>query len=315
MIMPLLAIIVVAVAALLPLVVTSSYILSVGVTMFLYLVAAMSLNVIYGLLGLLSLAHIAFWGIGGYFTVIAVMDLGLSFWLALPLAGLFAGVLSIAVGFPALRLNRHSFVVVTLIFALLTTLVARDWVSLTRGPMGIPGIPSPYFFGHEVAGAYSFYYLSGAFALISLLLLHLFFTSRIADTMRAINQSEDLARSQGVNPTAYKLLAFFLSAFFTAMAGGILAFNQRVIDPLIFDFFFMQAVLIMVIVGGRGSFVGVLVAGAVMSILPEVLRFSVDLRMVLYGLALLAFVTWAPNGLAGWIRERREERLRSELRQ
>ena len=74
------------------------------------------------------------------------------------------------------------------------------------------------------------------------------------------------------------------------MAGGILAFNQRVIDPLIFDFFFMQAFLIMVIVGGRGSFVGVLVAGAVMSILPEVLRFSVDLRLLLFCVELLVLL-------------------------
>ncbi|WP_176082748.1 branched-chain amino acid ABC transporter permease [Martelella sp. HB161492] len=303
------------VVALAPVLGASSYILGVGVLVFAYLVSAMSLNIIYGLLGLLSLAHVAFWGIGGYVAVIAVVDHGVSFWLAVPLAGLAAGILSILVGYPALRLNRHSFVVVTLSLTLLATLVSRDWMGVTRGPMGIPGLPAPNFFGISLDGPLGFYYLSFAFAAVSLGLMYIFFTSRLAGTMRAICQSEELARSQGINPTPYKLLGFFLSAFFTAMAGGIYAFHMRVIDPLIFDFYFMQAFLIIVIVGGRGSFTGVLISGAIMAILPEVLRFSVDLRMILYGVILLVFVLKLPEGLAGFVRRRREEKMRLELRQ
>ncbi len=299
----------------LPLLGASNYVTGVGVTVFVYIVAALSLNLVYGLLGLLSLAHTAFWGIGGYFAAVTVMDLGWSFWLAVPAGGLFAGMVALAIGYPALRLNRHSFVVVTLVFSLLTFLVARDWMSVTRGPMGIPGLPSPGFFGTPIDDPADFYYLALAFMVLALALLHVFFTSRIADTMRAICQNEPLVRSQGINPTPYKLFGFFLSALFTGMAGAILVFNLRIIDPLIFDFYYMQAFLIMVIVGGRGSFWGVVIAGAAMSVLPELLRVSGDLRMVIYGLILLAVVTVAPTGFAGWLRERRNARLRLELRQ
>ncbi|MGX1308152.1 ABC-type branched-subunit amino acid transport system permease subunit [Amorphus suaedae] len=306
---------VLAVLAVLPLVGVSDYVIGVGVSVFIYVVAALSLNVVYGLLGLLSLAHVAFWGIGGYFAAIAVMDHGISFWLAVPLAGLFTGLVSLAIGYPALRLNRHSFVVVTLTFSLLVGLVSRDWMSLTRGPMGIPGLPAPVFFGVPIDDATGFYYLALGFVVLTLVCLYTFFTSRIAATMRAINQNEALARAQGISPAPYKLLGFFISAMFTGMAGGIFVFHLRIIDPLIFDFYYMQAFLMMVIVGGRGSFWGVLVAGALMSLLPELLRFSADLRMVIYGILLLAVVSLAPAGAAGWIRQRRYERLRAELRQ
>ncbi|MFC3227799.1 branched-chain amino acid ABC transporter permease [Marinibaculum pumilum] len=301
--------------AVLPLLGVSNYVAGVGVTVFVFIVAALSLNVVYGLLGLLSLAHTAFWGIGGYFTAVTVVDLGWSFWLALPAGGLFAGLVALVIGYPALRLNRHSFVVVTLVFSLLTFLVARDWMSVTRGPMGMPGLPPPVFFGVPIDGPTGFYYLALAFLVATLALFYAFFTSRIAATMRAISQNEPLVRSQGINPTPYKLLGFFISAVFTGMAGAILVFHVRIIDPLIFDFFYMQAFLIMVIVGGRGSFWGVLAAGAAMSLLPELLRVSGDLRMVVYGLILLAVVSVAPAGFAGWLRERRNRRLRLELRQ
>lgn len=307
--------VVLATLVVLPLLGATTYVVGVGVTVFVYIVAALSLNVVYGLLGLLSLAHTAFWGIGGYFAAVTVVDLGWSFWFAVPAGGLFAGIVALVIGYPALRLNRHSFVVVTLVFSLLTFLVARDWMSVTRGPMGIPGLPAPSFFGMAIDGPTGFYYLALGFMVVTLALLYVFFTSRIAATMRAICQNEPLVRSQGINPTPYKLFGFFLSALFTGMAGAILVFHLRIIDPLIFDFFYMQAFLIIVIVGGRGSFWGVVIAGAAMSLLPELLRVSGDLRMVIYGLILLGVVSVAPTGFAGWLRERRNERLRLELRQ
>ncbi len=290
------------------------YVMGVMVSAFAFTVAAMSLNLIYGYLGLLSIAQVAFWGIGGYATAILVVDAGWSFWLALPAAGVINMLLALVVGYPALRLNRHSFVVVTLSFSLLVMLISRDWVELTRGPLGIPGLPAPEFFGHVIRSQASYYYLCLAYGAFAIGILYLLCTSRIGFTLRSLKQSEALARSQGIAPTPYKLLAFAVSALLTAMAGGIFVFKLTLVDPLIFDFYYMQAFLIIVIVGGAGSFWPVVIAGLVMTFAPELLRISNELRMVFFGVLLVATMLFAPKGIGGWLRERHLRKLRSTLR-
>jgi ABC-type branched-subunit amino acid transport system permease subunit len=263
---------------------------------------------------MLSFAQVAFWGIGGYCSALTVMVFGGDFWLGLVLAALVNFALALAVGYPALRLNRHAFVIVSLSLALLASLVARDWVELTRGPLGIPGLPPPSLFGLVLRDAASFYYLALAYAVLALGLLYALTSSRIGVTLRAIKQNEVLARSQGISGTGYKLLAFAVGAVLTGIAGGIYVFHLKIVDPLILDFYYMQTFLIMVIIGGAGSFWGVVVAGVVMSALPELLRFSDDLRMVLYGAILVAAVLVMPEGAAGWLQGRRLARLAAALR-
>ena len=122
-----------------------------------------------------------------------------------------------------------------------------------------------------------------------------------------------MALAHVVSPTPYKLFAFAIGGALTAVAGGIQVFYLRIVDPSILDFYYLQAWLIMVILGGAGTFWGVVVAGLVMSVLPEVLRFSTELRMVIYGAMLVACVLVLPQGVAGWLRERRIARLRRSL--
>src|SRR5438094_9525649 len=126
--------------AVLPLVTSSNYVLGVGISALVFTVAAAALNLIYGFTGLLSFAQLGFWGIGGYTTALSVVTFGGSFWLGLVWAALLNAGLALVVGFPTLRTNRHAFVIVTLTFALLVSLIARDWVDLTRGPLGIPNL-------------------------------------------------------------------------------------------------------------------------------------------------------------------------------
>ncbi len=149
--------------------------------------------------------------------------------------------------------------------------------------------------------------------MLALGLLYAIASSQIGITLRAIKQNEILAQSQGISGMGYKLLAFTVGAVLTAVAGGIFVFHLTIVDPLILDFYYMQTFLIMVIIGGAGSFWGVVVAGVLMSALPELLRFSADLRMVLYGAILVAAVLVMPDGVAGWLRRRRIERLRAAL--
>jgi ABC-type branched-subunit amino acid transport system permease subunit len=223
-------------------------------------------------------------------------------------------LLGLAIGYPILRTRTHAFVVATITFALLCNLVARDWISVTRGPLGIPGLPAPRLFGFSFEGSSRFYYVAFVFALVALTFLYAFGSSRIGLTLKAIKQNEPLAQSQGVAPLPYKLAAFTVGAAITGMAGAIFAFHLSIVDPLIFDFYYMQTFLIIVIIGGAGTFWGVLLAGAAMVALPEVLRFSNDLRMVIYGAILVAAMLGMPRGVAGWIEDRRLAFLRASLR-
>jgi ABC-type branched-subunit amino acid transport system permease subunit len=298
----------------LPWLTTSNYVIGIAVSACIFTVAASALNLIYGFAGLLSFAQLGFWGIGGYATALTVTTFGGNFWLGLAGAGLVNAMLALTVGYPALRTGRHAFVIVTLAFALLVALVARDWVSLTRGPLGIPDLPAPSLAGFFFDTTPRFYLIAYAYALLALGFLHVLVTSRIGRTFVAIKQNEPLARAQGIAPMPYKLVAFAVGAALTGIAGGIYTFYLRIIDPSFLDFYYMQTFLIMVIIGGAGSFWGVVIAGLAMAALPEILRFSQDLRMIVYGVVLLIAMLAMPGGVAGWFRARRTLRMRMALK-
>ena len=298
----------------LPFVTSSNYIVGVGISALIFTVAAAALNLVYGFAGLLSFAQLGFWGIGGYAAALTVVTFGGSFWQGVLWAALLNGAIALLVGYPMLRTNRHAFVISTLTFALLVTLVARDWVSLTRGPLGIPNLPPPHAFGLRFDTPAKFYWLVWAFAVATIALLYALWSSRIGRTLVAIKQNEPLTRAQGISPMPYKLAAFALSAAITGAAGGVYCFNLRIIDPTFLDFYYMQTFLIIVIIGGAGSFWAVIASGIALSALPEVLRFSDDLRMIIYGVILVAAMFVMPAGVAGWLRERRIASMREALR-
>lgn len=288
----------------LPYLTGSNYLIGIGIQACVFTAAAAALNLVYGFAGLLSFAQLGFWGIGGYATALAVMTFGGSFWQGLGWAALIDTLVALGIGYPSLRTNRHAFVIVSLAFTLLITLIARDWVGLTRGPLGIPGLPPPSLFGLAFTSTARFYWIAYVYALLALGLLYALCTSRIGRTLLAIKQNEPLVRAQGIAPMPYKLAAFAMSAALTGIGGGIFTFHLRIIDPLFLDFYYMQTFLIMVIIGGAGSFWGVVVAGIVMSALPELLRFSADFRMIIYGGVLLAAMLAMPNGIGGWLNDR-----------
>jgi len=297
----------------LPYLTASNYVIGIAISACVFTTAAAALNLVYGFAGLLSFAQLGFWGIGGYAAALTVTTLGGSFWQGLLWAGLLSSASALAIGYPALRTNRHAFVIVTLAFALLTALLARDWVGLTRGPLGIPGLPAPRLFGFTFDTTPLFYWIAYAYFLLGLGLLYVLCSSRVGRTLSAIKQNEPLARAQGISPMPHKLAAFAIGAAITGAGGGIYAFHLKIIDPLFLDFYYMQTFLIIVIIGGAGSFWGVVLAGIVMSTLPELLRFSSDFRMIIYGIVLLVAMLAMPNGAGGWLNERKLARRRAEL--
>jgi len=241
------------------------------------------------------------------------MTFGGNFWMGLVYAAILNGGLALVIGYPILRTNRHAFVISTLTFALLAALIARDWVSLTRGPLGIPNLPSPHAFGVVFDTTHKFYWIAWAFAVAMIAFLYALCSSRIGRTLVAIKQNEPLVRAQGIAPMPYKLASFAIAAAITGAAGGVFVFHLGIVDPLILDFYYMQTFLIIMIIGGAGSFWGVVAAGIALSALPEVLRFSADFRMIIYGVILVAAMFAMPSGVAGWLRDRRIARLRAEL--
>ncbi|HYM32742.1 MAG TPA: branched-chain amino acid ABC transporter permease [Candidatus Cybelea sp.] len=304
----------IAALAALPLVTASNYLIGITISGLLYTVAAAALNLVYGYAGLLSFAQLAFWGIGGYGAALTVMSLGGSFWSGLIVAGLVPAILGIVIGLPTLRTKRHAFVIVTLTFSLLTDLVVRNWVDLTHGPLGIPGLPVPTLLGFDFGTPARFYYIVLGFTALALAFLYVFGTSRIGHILKAIKQNEVLAQSQGIAPLPYKLAAFVIGAAVTGIAGGVFVFYLKIVDPTILDFYYMQTFLIVVIIGGAGSFWGVVGVGLVMVALPEALRFSDDLRMVIYGAILVVAMLAMPQGIAGWFEQRRVSALRAALK-
>lgn len=286
------------------------YVTTLGISVATFAVLATGLNLVYGYTGLLSFAQVGFFGIGAYTTAILVTRLGWSLWPSFVAGGLVATVFGLLVAHSSLRLSRHAFSIVSLSFALLCLIVARDWVSLTRGPMGIPGLPPPSLALPGVGPVVfdrpaTFYELMLAFAVVALAGVHRLVRSRIGRTLVAIRQNEALAQSQGIDPLRYKLLAIGVSALITGMAGGLFVFHLTIVDPSIFDFYYTETMLIMVITGGPGSFWGVIAASVAFSALPDLLRFSVDLRMVLYGAVLITAMLAFPEGVGGFLARRR----------
>lgn len=293
----------------------NEYVLALGVSFGLFSVLAAGLNLVYGYTGLLSFAQVAFFGLGAYASALLVTELGWSLWAGAAAGGALAAAAGLLIGYSSLRLSRHAFAIVSLSFALLCLIVARDWVSLTRGPMGIPGLPVPVMelpggVRWRLSGPADFYYLLLGYAVAAHAVIYLVVTSRIGRAMRAIRLNEPLAQSQGIDPLRYRLLAVGLSALLTGVVGGLFVFYLTIVDPSVFDFYYTETMLIMVILGGAGSFWGVLAASAVLAALPDLLRFTTDLRMVLYGVVLIAAMLVFPGGVAGWLQRRRVARWR-----
>ena len=293
-----------------PLVSRNEYLLALGVSFATFAVLSSGLNLVYGYSGLLSFAQVGFFGLGAYAAALLMTELQ---WSALPavvVGGALAAAAGLVVGYSSLRLSRHAFAIVTLSFALLCGIVARDWVSLTRGSMGIPGLPVPTLGTWRIARPVDFYWLLLGYSVLANALIYAIVTSRIGRAMRAIKLNEALAQSQGLDPLAHRLLAVTLSAWLTGMAGGWFVFYLTIVDPSVFDFYYTETMLIMVILGGPGHFWGVLVSCAVLTVVPDLLRFSTDLRMVLYGAVLIVAMLVLPGGIGGWLDRRRVERWR-----
>jgi branched-chain amino acid transport system permease protein len=269
-----------------------------------YAIPAIGLNIMLGYGGLVCLGHAAFVGLGAYSLGILAVDHGVSFWGALPLAALVAGAAGAALGAVTLRLRTHFFMIATLAFGLVLHAVMNNWEELTRGPVGLPGIPRPEPFvvmGVEFAfrrlpdfAAFAVGATALAFALSALLV-----RSDFGRMLVAIRQDETLAAAKGVNVTAGKILAFAVGAAVAGAGGAVKAAFLRVAAPASFEYLEGINLVLIVIIGGAGRLSGPLLGALLFVALPEYLRVAAEWRLVFFGAALVLLMRFAPEGLAG----------------
>jgi branched-chain amino acid transport system permease protein len=316
-----------------------------GIQILIYVMLGWGLNIVVGLAGLLDLGYVAFYAVGAYSTALLSQNLGFSFWLCLPLAGVFAALWGIMLGFPVLRLRGDYLAIVTLAFGEIIRLVLVNWVPVTNGYAGISSIPRPSFFGLPFnagdEGFAAFFAIPFSplhrtiflfYVIVALALLTNWVTLRlrrlpIGRAWEALREDEIACRSLGMNTTSTKLTAFAIGAGFGGFAGSFFAARQGFISPESFTFMESAVVVAIVVLGGMGSQLGVAIAATAMIGGTELLReldwlkdiFGPDFdptqyRMLLFGLAMVLIMIWKPRGLIStrqpsvFLRERRAVR-------
>ncbi|MFK8251291.1 high-affinity branched-chain amino acid ABC transporter permease LivM [Ancylobacter terrae] len=322
----------------------SRYVIDLGILILTYVMLGWGLNIVVGLAGLLDLGYVAFYAVGAYTYALLATSAPINdffagifgatfwanwaFWFCLPLAGVFAGLWGMILGFPVLRLRGDYLAIVTLAFGEIIRLVLINWVDFTGGGAGIASIPRATFFGIPFnASEDGFAALFGLefnpmhriiflyFVILALALITAFATTRlrmlpVGRAWEALREDEIACRSLGINTTNTKLTAFATGAMFGGFAGSFFAVRAGFVSPESFTFDVSAMILAIVVLGGMGSQIGVAVSAAVMMGGMEMLRnlgflkqfFGDDFdpslyRMLLFGFAMVVIMVWKPRGL------------------
>jgi branched-chain amino acid transport system permease protein len=295
----------------------------------LYVMLALGLNIVVGFAGLLDLGYVAFYAVGAYFyAILASPQLGLHlpFWVLLPMGAGVACLFGVLLGAPTLRLRGDYLAIVTLGFGEIIRIFLNNLnapLNLTNGPQGINMIDPVRIAGHaltkpiEIAGlklygTHAHYYLFLALTLLAIFIALRLQGSRIGRAWAAIREDEVAAEAMGIDTRNVKLLAFAMGATFGGLGGGLFAAFQGFVSPESFTLMESIMILCMVVLGGMGHIPGVILGAILVTVLPELLRYvgplqqeligrvavdPADLRMLLFGIALVAVMLFRPQGL------------------
>jgi branched-chain amino acid transport system permease protein len=323
------AVAVLAAFASVPLWLGNLYFLHVLIVMGIFIIAAMSLNLLLGFTGQLSLGHVAFFGIGAYASALVSLGfevhltddvaIGLSpkpVWVAMLVAIASAGLAGYAIGRLAFKVRGAYFVIVSISFAEVVRLVAVNWVELTQGPMALNNIPVlrlglPGIFELSFLRKPAYYYLVLVAAVVSYVIILRLVRSPAGRAMIALRENESLAVSVGIDVTRYLVLATVVSAAMAGAAGALYAHYVRIVDPDIFLFIYTVTMVIMVITGGKGTFAGPVVGGLIFGIVPEALRalaIEPETQWIAFGVLMIAIVFLLPQGIVPAVRDFWESR-------
>jgi branched-chain amino acid transport system permease protein len=275
---------------------SSNYVIDVALTIVTYSILGLGLNIVVGYAGLLDLGYAAFFAIGAYTTALLETLLGFSFWETLPFSLGFAGISGIFIGYPTLRLRSDYLAIVTLGFGEITRIVATN-LEITGGPNGIYGIASPSLFGYEISSPHAVYELGMAFLIVVLVFAVRLGRSRLGRAWTSIREDEAAAEAVGVATLRVKLLAYVMGALIGGIAGSLFAARFGTIDPTGFTYLQSVTILIVVVLGGRGSIPGVILGAIIVAGVPEMLRFLNLWRIFGFAVALVVLMLLRPQGL------------------
>ncbi len=291
---------------------SNSFHVEIATTCLIFIILALGLNVIVGLVGLLNLGYAAFFAVGAYAYALVNLHMGLPFWMSLPIAMAVCAVVGVLMAFPAVRLRGDYLAIVSLGFGEIVRITLNNWDSVTGGPNGLLGIAHPVLWlPSRASGAWQwrhldfgvdsapYYYLAFVLGTLVILGLRNLKYSRIGRTWIAVREDELAASCSGVNINKAKLLACGLGAAVAGVAGSLFAAKQGVVSPDSFDFIVSVMIVAMVVLGGMGSIAGALVGAVVLTVLPELFRGFATYRMLLFGLAMIAITLFRPQGLLG----------------
>jgi len=294
---------------------------SIGV----FAVAAIGLNIVVGLAGLLDLGYIAFFGVGAYVGALlanaslTTVHVQVPFLLVVLLGGMIAAVFGLAIGAPTLRLRGDYLAIVTLGFGEIFRITANNWNGLTRGPNGISGVPdlavggvnfgeAHTVLGVRLPGFANYYFVELLLLAAAILVFTRLNDSRIGRAWVAIREDETAAAASGVDTVRLKLMAFAIGAFLAGAAGTVNAHVTTQVSPD--SYTFLESILLVaaVVLGGMGTVPGALLGSAALFVIPEKLRAFQDKRLLLFGVALILMMRFRPEGIVPSRRRQRELR-------
>ncbi len=279
----------------------SSYLFQLANLSYIFIILSVSMNLITGTTGLLTLGHAAFYGIGAYTAALLSTRLGWSFMLTAPAAGLVAALFGVAVALPTMRLVFIYFAVATLAIGEIIYVTLLNWVGFTRGPMGIFGILPMDIFGIPVESRLGIYYVVAAVTWISVYAIHRLTHSYYGNALRSLREDDQCAEAMGINVVKLKIQVFGVSTFFAGVAGALIAHTAGYISPDYFKFSESIQILAMVVVGGLGSVPGAVIGALLLILLPEAARDFGDWRLMAVGLVMFLSILFMPKGLFGEI--------------
>lgn len=287
--------------------VVGGYETNVLMMMLFFVILAVGLDLVAGYCGQFSFATGAFYGIGAYTAAIMSRDLGTSIWLHLPAGALVAGLFGLLLGIPALRLKGHFLAIVTIAFQTIVYLTISQWTSFTGGQVGLslPNAGPFRLFGttlFEFGSLRSYYWLTLGLAAFCLLVAWRLVQSRLGREWIAIRDDETLAAAVGIGTMRGKLTAFVASAALAGIAGVVTAHSLRGVTPDDFTIWISATVVAMMVLGGRGTFIGPILGAAFLSVLPEFLGRFAEYRLLIFGVLLVLAITLVPEGVVGRFR-------------
>lgn len=283
-----------------PFAVLSAFVTHIGVMIGIYTTLALSMNLMLRI-GQISFAHGAFMGLGAYGSALMMMRLDLPFAVAFFGAALGVTLLAWLVGVLFLRIRGVYFVLLTFAFGEIIVLTFVEWVSLFGGSGGLPGVPSPSLFGYAISGREAFYLLSLALAAFAYASVRAIYSTELGGVITSLDENEALTRSLGIDSRRYRLLTFCFSAFLAGMAGALYGHYLTLVTPEDYGFWVPVNLVMMNVIGGIAHPVGSVLGALLLVPLPELLRDAKQYQMLLYGIVLIFFLLFMPDGVHGLI--------------